>query len=471
MYALVLYCLSGLVGLAFVFSLLGLLPYSFWSLAGSLAVLSVIGFVLKYGLSWIYRLPVNFESSLITTLILFFILAPPTDFNSYLGLGVGVLAALVSKYVINWRGAHIFNPAAIGALVASLTGLTSAAWWVATPVLLPFVLLVGLLLLRKTRQFSLFFAFAIPAICLIALNGFTPLQALTSYPLIFLGVIMLTEPATMPSRFNMRLVYGVIVGLVFGASLNFGFISTSPHLALLIGNLFAFAVSVRAGQLLRLVERRQLSPSTYEFAFASSSKINYKAGQYLAWTLDKVKFDLRANRRSFTIASSPHEKHLKLGIKFYEPSSQFKKRLLNLKKGDGIHVSALSGDFVLPTDTNKKLLFIGGGIGVTPFRSMIKDIALTKQKRDITLFYFAAGEQEVLYKDVWQEAAAYGVKMIPFTNKERLDKDLLHKHAADFKGRDFYLSGPPFMVRGYKKVLQDLGVSANNIHTDYFSGY
>ncbi len=416
-------------------------------------------------------MPVNFESSLITTLILFFILAPPTDLKSYLGLGVGVLAALVSKYVINWRGAHIFNPAAFGALIASLTGLTSAAWWVATPVLLPLVLLVGVLMLRKTRQFSLFFVFAIPATCLIVLNGFTPLQALTSYPLIFLGVIMLTEPATMPSRFNMRLIYGAIVGLVFGASLNLGIISTSPHLALLIGNIFAFAVSVRAGRLLRLVERRQLSPTTYEFAFASSSKINYKAGQYLAWTLDKVKFDLRANRRSFTIASAPQEKHLKLGIKFYEPSSQFKKRLLSLKKGDGIHVSALNGDFVLPADTSKKLLFVAGGIGVTPFRSMIKDIILTKQKRHITLFYFSAGEQEFLYKEIWQEAVNYGVKVIPFTNRERLDKDLLHKHAADFKDRDFYLSGPPFMVRGYKKALRELSVPANRIHTDYFSGY
>ncbi len=471
MYGLMLYCLSGLAGVAFVLSFFDLLPYSIWSLAGSIGLLSVIGFVLKYGLAQAYKLPANFESALITTLILFFILAPPTDLNGYLGLGVGILAALVSKYVINWHGAHVFNPAAVGALVASLTGLTSAAWWVATPAMLPFVLLVGLLLLRKTRQFSLFFAFAIPAFCLITLQGFTPLQALTSYPLVFLGVIMLTEPATMPSRFGLRLVYGVIVGLIFGASLNLGFISTSPHLALLVGNLFAFLVSRRAGQLIRLVEHRQLSPTTYEFAFASNGKISHTAGQFFAWTLDGVKFDLRGNRRSFTIASSPQEKYLKLGIKFYEPGSQFKKRLLGLKKGDGIHVSALSGDFTLPENPDKKLLFIAGGIGVTPFRSMVKDLVLSKEKRDVTLFYFANGESEVLYKDVWKEAKPYGVKVVGFTNKERLDIGLLQKYASDFKERDFYLSGPPFMVRAYKKALRELGVSAARIHTDYFSGY
>ncbi|HET9433330.1 MAG TPA: FAD-dependent oxidoreductase, partial [Chitinophagaceae bacterium] len=134
-------------------------------------------------------------------------------------------------------------------------------------------------------------------------------------------------------------------------------------------------------------------------------------------------------------------------------------------------VSALSGDFVLPKDVNKKLLLVAGGIGVTPFRSMIKDLSLSKQKRDITLFYFAASEQEVLYKDIWQEAKQYGVKVVSFTNREKLDDGMLQKYVPDHKQRDFYLSGPPFMVRAYKKVLRSLGISAHNIHTDYFSGY
>jgi ferredoxin-NADP reductase len=470
MYRLVLYCLSLLVGVAMVFSFFGLISYPFWSLVGSLAVLLTVGFALKVGLGWVYKLPPNFESSLITALILFFVLLVPTNLSEYLGLGVGVIAALVSKYVINWRGAHVFNPAAFGALVASLTGLTSAGWWIATPIMLPFVLLIGFLILRKTRQFSLFFAFAIPALCLILLHGISPSLALTSYPLVFLGTVMLTEPITMPSNFRWRLVYGVLVGLVFGASLNFGFISTSPHLALLVGNLLAFIVTMRSGQLLRLIKRTQLSPTTYEFAF-ENSRFNYKAGQYLAWTLDKVKFDARGNRRSFTIASAPGEKNMKLGVKFYEPSSQFKKTLLGLKEGDGIHVSALSGDFVMPKNVNKKLLFIAGGIGVTPFRSMVKDVMLTKQKRDITLFYFANNESEVLYKDIWQEALACGVKVVPLIGQQFLTEELLQKYTPDFKEREVYLSGPPPMVRAYKKALRSLGIPVRSIHTDYFSGY
>lgn len=471
MYRLMLYGLVWLVGVTLVLSFLGLLAYSFWSLTGSLIVLLTLGFILKVVLTWAYKLPANFESSLITTLILFFILAPPTDLNSYLGIGIGLAAALVSKYVINWRGAHMFNPAAFGALVASLTGLVSAAWWVATPILLPFVLLVGLLILRKTRQFSLFFAFAIPALCFILLHGVSPPQALTSYPLFFLGMIMLTEPATMPSIFKWRLMYGALIGVIFGASLNLGFISTSPHFALLIGNLLAFIVTTRASQSVKLVQRRQLSPTTYEFGFATQSKISFKPGQYFAWTLGKVKFDNRGNRRSFTIASSPIEPELKLGVKFYESSSQFKKTLLALKKGDAIHVSSLSGDFVLPKDVNKKLLFIAGGIGVTPFRSMIKDLNLHKQKRNITLFYFANSDEEILYKDIWKEALSYGVRVIPLITKEKLDEELLRKHVPDFRNRHFYLSGPPTMVRGYKKILRTLGIPGRHIHTDYFSGY
>ncbi len=384
---------------------------------------------------------------------------------------MGVVVALVSKYVINWRGAHIFNPAAVGALVASLTGLTAAAWWVATPVLLPFVLVIGVLILRKTRQFSLFFAFTLVAVGMLLLHNVTPLLALTSYPLVFLGVIMLTEPATMPSNFRWRLTYGAIVGLVFGVQLNFGFITTAPHVALLIGNLFAFLVTWRTGRLLSFVRRSQLSPTTYEFAFATKGKINHQAGQYFAWTLDKVKFDSRGNRRSFTIASAPEEKELKLGVKFYDPSSKFKQRLLSLKKGDCIHTSSLAGDFMMPSDVNKKLLFIAGGIGVTPFRSMIKSLVLARQKRDIVLFYFANDESEILYKEIWDDALDYGVKVAAFTKKERLDEELLQKYVPDYTERHFYLSGPPPMVRGYKKALRALGIPTRNIHTDYFSGY
>lgn len=471
MYRLMLYCLMFLVGVAFVLSLLGLLPYSIWSLAGSLAFLLTVAFVLKLVLAWAYQLPPNFESTLITTMILFFVLIAPTNLNQYFGLALGIVVALVSKYTLNWRGAHVFNPAALGALAASLSGLTVAGWWIATPILLPFVVLTGVLVLRKTRQFSLFVAFFIPAFCLVTLHGASPSLALTSYPLIFLGTIMLTEPATMPSRYRWRLVFGAIVGVVFGAQLSFGFISTSPHLALLIGNLFAFAVTMRTGQLLHFVKRIQLSPTTHEFVFEANSKINFKSGQYLAWTLGKVKFDARGNRRSFTIASSPQEKNLKLGVKFYEPSSQFKKTLLALNPGDSIHVSALSGDFVLPQDTHKKLLFIAGGIGVTPFRSMIKDLTLAQQKRDIILFYFASDESEILYKDVWQAAKPYGVKVVPLIGKQFLTQELLQKHASDFAARDFYLSGPPPMVRAYKKALRSFGVSTRSIHTDYFSGY
>lgn len=471
MYRLVLYCLIGLVGAALGLSLFGVLPYSFLPLLGSLGVLLSVGFIVKAILGWAYKLPVNFESTLITTLILFFILAVPTNLNEYLGLFVAALAALVSKYVINWRGAHIFNPAAVGALVASLTGLTAAAWWVATPVLLPFVVITGILILRKTRQFSLFFVFGLAAIGLLILNGVLPWQVLASYPLVFLGTVMLTEPATLPINHRLKLLFGVIVGLVFGAQLNFGVVSTAPHVALLVGNLFAFLVTWRTGQLLSFVRRSQLSPTTYEFAFEASRKVNFKPGQYFAWTLDKVKFDSRGNRRSFTISSSPQEKELKLGVKFYEPSSQFKKTLLGLKKGDGIHVSALAGDFVMTEEVEKKLLFIAGGIGVTPFRSMIKSLVLAQQKRDIILFYFGSDESEILYKDIWEDAMDYGVKVAAFTKKERLDEELLRKYVPDYKARDFYLSGPPPMVRGYKKALRELGIPTRHIHTDYFSGY
>ncbi len=251
MYRLMLYGLVWLVAVTFGLSLIGKVPYSPLDLGIALAVLVTIGFLTKLILAKLYCFEPNFESSIITTFLLFFILVPQANINGWIGLGVAVAVALASKYIINWRGAHVFNPAAFGALVASLTGLASAGWWVASPILLPFVVIIGLLILRKTRQFSLFAMFALVATGLLLLHGIPLPTIIASYPIVFMGTLMLTEPVTVPTGFRWRLVYGAVVGVVFGAVLNLGFISTSPHLALLVGNLLTFFVSVRSGQLRR----------------------------------------------------------------------------------------------------------------------------------------------------------------------------------------------------------------------------
>lgn len=467
MYRLVLYSLLWLVFVAGLFSVVGLLNYSPLALAGSLTVLLTVGFIANMGLAKLYNIAPNFESGIITTLILFFVLAVPTNPSQWLAIGIATFVAIASKFIITWRGSHIFNPAAFGAVVVSVSGLGFASWWIATPILLPFVLVVGLLVLRKTRRFGLFLSFLVPSFALFLLRGVDAQTILLSFPLIFFGSIMLTEPATAPNTNKWRLAYGVLVGLIVGAG--FGIFS-SPQVALLVGNVLAFIVSFRVGIKLEFISKTKLAPNIYDFTFKPNKKPTFLPGQYMDWTLDGIKFNSRGNRRTFTIASSPKQEELHIGVRMYEPSSEFKQKLLNLKKGDTVLGGHVAGDFVLPADHNKKLVFVAGGIGVTPFVSMMLHMTSTQTKRDITLFYFANKKEDIVFTDVIKKAEKLGVKLVPMIGPDaRLTQVVLENNVPNFKEREYYLSGPPAMVRVYKKALKDLKVA--KIHTDYFSGY
>jgi len=152
----------------------------------------------------------------------------------------------------------------------------------------------------------------------------------------------------------------------------------------------------------------------YEFAFTPlDGKLAYKPGQYLEWTLPHKRHDSRGNRRYFTIASSPTETEIKLAARIdTEHSSTFKKALLDMKPGDEIWASQLGGDFRLSRDKGEKLVFIAGGIGITPFRSMVQSIVDQGQRRDITLLYTSLAADGFAYWPLFNQAVASGVKPI-----------------------------------------------------------
>lgn len=474
MYRVVLYALVFLVATSLIFSAFDLLSYSsFGVLSLSLVVLSLVCFFANLFFGKLYKVAVNHESSLITALILFFVLGSPSNSYEWVGVAYAGLIAMVSKYVVTWRSAHIFNPAAFGVLVVSLMGIGNGAWWIANTALFVPMLVAGYLVLLKLRCFELFFVFFVPALMLIITNtisgsNFTSATwtALTLYPLLFLGTIMLTEPSTMPTSRHMRLVFGAIVGLLFASTFDLGFTASSPHLALILGNLFAFLVTFRASSSLKLVEKTQLTPTTYSFAFAPMRPIKRIAGQFMEFTLPGVKLDSRGNRRTFTIASAPSDQLIKIGVKFYDPSSQFKTKLKSLKIGDEIMGNHVAGDFILPDDSSTPVVFIAGGIGITPFIAMISDMLATGKKTTTDLYYFVSDKSEVAYQDVLKSAQKSGVKVnLRIGKTARLTDEDMKKHAT----ARFYLSGPPGFVSVYKTQLQKMGIK--RIHVDYFTGY
>lgn len=282
---------------------------------------------------------------------------------------------------------------------------------------------------------------------------------------------MLTEPATMPSTKQWRYVYGVLVGILCGSRLAVAGQTIGPHAALLVGNIFALFVSARVASVLVLERREILSPTAYEFVFRPLRRLRYAAGQYAEFTLPGVSMlSARGNRRTFTIASSPLDQTLSLGVKFYNPASLYKQSLLLLKPGDHVTATHVAGDFTLPRDLAKPVLFVAGGIGITPFISMIRHQIATNTMRDIVLLYFASSSDELAYRPLLDEAGKHGLTVVYFTDPEaRLDSQTLMSTVPDIALRRAYISGPPAMVQSYRHLLRSNGV--RRIETDYFSGY
>jgi ferredoxin-NADP reductase len=489
MYRLVLYGLALLAVVGIGLSYSDRLSLSGSGLIVSLATLLIMCFITNTLFAYFYKAATNVESSLITALILFFILPPPTDLKEAVVVGVAGLLAMASKYILAFRQNHIFNPAACAAVIVGLLGLVHAVWWVGSSSMLPFTLIFGFLILYKLRRFSLFFCFMIPSLLIILFlglhhglaAGYLIKSAFISYPLVFLGTIMLTEPATLPTRQKWQLIYASLVGVLFASELKLGPIYSSPEIALVIGNLFSWFFRFRQTLKLRLVKKEELSSQIFGYNFEPIEMPKFTPGQYLEWTLPHPHSDGRGNRRTFTISSSPTETTINLGVKFYEPSSSFKKSLRLMRPGAILQVAHLGGDFVLSGDVTKKLVFIAGGIGITPFRSMLKYMIDTSQKRNIVLFYLVNTEEEVVYKDILAQAGKQGVKVIkvlgnattakPGTYIGRLTTDTIKHEVSAYKTREYYISGSNNMVKNSKAQLKSIGIAANNIHTDYFSGY
>lgn len=492
MYKLLLWGLRILFAISWVFSIVGVLPYGAVRPLVSISILLGVAFTANYLFAKFYKVAANSESTNITAVLLYFIFQPPRNVQDAVALGLAALIAIASKYVITRHERHLFNPAAFGTVVVGLSGLLYSRWWIGRDTMFIFVAILSLMLVRKIHRFPMVMAFGASATLLAIVRSGGDTSTITllrdsilSFPIIFLGGTMLTEPVTTPPRRYQQVAYGVLVGLLFSSGLHIGDRYMSPELALVLGNLVVFFVATRKRQPLKLESVSEIGSTIHEYVFRPVTPLSYKAGQYVELTLPLQKTDFRGNRRTFTIASSPTEDVIRFGIKQADPGSAFKRALAKKHEGAVVTANNLAGDFILPDDTKTKLVFIAGGIGITPFRSMLKYLVDSKENRSITLFYCVSDPKQIVYKDVLAEAKEFGVKVIYVLGLPEgqsmpaswngevgyLTKELLAKQVLDYDSRLFYISGPDAMVQANKKLLRSIGVKRTNIKTDYFAGY
>ena len=223
---------------------------------------------------------------------------------------------------------------------------------------------------------------------------------------------------------------------------------------------------------LKLTVRKTESPGVESFIFKPEEPLVWKAGQFLHYVLNHAPTDDRGSDRWFTIASAPSERQVMLTTRFTsKQGSTFKKTLKSLKPGDSIEVSDLDGDFVV-NDPKKQYVFLAGGIGITPFRAILKQAGHEKKRLHVTLIY-ANRKNVAAYQRELEALAKQNphFKIHYLFHPRRIDKAAIQELVPNLRIPQFYVSGPEPMVESIGKMLREIGVPRKRIKQDWFPGY
>ncbi len=230
--------------------------------------------------------------------------------------------------------------------------------------------------------------------------------------------------------------------------------------------------------------KQEIAKDTYTFFFERPQDFEFLPGQYNRWTLPITATDGRGSSRFFTISSSPLEKKsLTVTTKIIQ--SDFKKALVQLKENDEIKIFGPMGNFILDETNTTPRVFIAGGIGITPYHSMITYAAANNLTIPLTLFVsFSTPEEMVFFEELKTIEEQHANMTIVYTitkpeesqtewngEKGRITQELIKKYVPSFNELLFYVVGPPPMEEATTQLLKDMQVPQGNILTEAFTGY
>lgn len=201
---------------------------------------------------------------------------------------------------------------------------------------------------------------------------------------------------------------------------------------------------------IKFIEKIKESEDIYTFVFEKPMGLEWKSGQHGIFKINGVK---GKKWRAFSIVSNPSEEVIKIATRIGENPSSFKKALLNLSKGDTVNLNGPFGWMYYNREDES--LFIAGGIGITPF------VPLSKEVKKGKLIYIDKGENYV-YREVIKEN---GVEV---ESRSELNKEILQEV---FKYKVIYISGPLSFIKYIKKEIKSNGIKNTKIIIDPFLGY
>lgn len=229
----------------------------------------------------------------------------------------------------------------------------------------------------------------------------------------------------------------------------------------------------------RLLRVESHTDTIKTFLFEPERPVHFLPGQFTELHLPHPGADERGDRHWFTVSTSPTEPLIGLTTKFADSlSSSYKKQLLHLKPGATVHLADPMGDFTLPKSVDTPLVFVAGGMGITPVRSIAKFLVDTGQKRSIHLLYCARTQADLVFTDIF-EAAGFATTLFvtqPQTDWDGetgiLTADRILEVSGPLEARTlFFLSGPEPLVEDLQKGLVIKGIASDHVATDFFPGY
>src|ERR1039457_2418028 len=234
----------------------------------------------------------------------------------------------------------------------------------------------------------------------------------------------------------------------------------------------------------KLAYRQEIAEGTMAFHFEKLPGWTFEAGQAIDITLlAPSETDAEGNTRTFTIASAPYEKSVMVATRMRDTA--FKRMLKVMPVGTAVQMEGPAGDLTLPRDAARTAVFLCGGIGITPFRSIAFAAAKEHLPHRIFLFYSNRRPEDAAFLAELQtlERENPNYKLIAsMTGMEKshrpwhgetgmISNEMLARYLKDATSPIYYIAGPPGMVKGMHMMIHESGVDEGDIRTEEFSGY
>lgn len=247
--------------------------------------------------------------------------------------------------------------------------------------------------------------------------------------------------------------------------------------------------TVESARVVKLKSRREVAERTIEFEIEKPSGFEFKAGQYAEIALiDPPETDAEGSARVFSIITAPDESSLKFATRLRDTA--FKRVLRALPVGSGVKLDGPFGDFTLHNNPKRPAILLAGGIGITPFHSVLLRAAREKLPHRIFLFYANRHPQDAAFLGELREVEKQNPNFtfVPTMTaadlppagwsgeRGHVDWSMIKRHAGaamDGSGAEpvYYLAGPPAMVSGLRAMLNKAGVDDDDIRAEGFDGY